>query len=141
MMEKVKFANMRYNLIGQLKKLADFEMQKREWCKPKFNPNATHTFSDNMSFVSEFILDDGDLDRKEAATAKIGYWFKNKEEALVAHKVAKALDNALEELGYKQPNEVYVSSPLWHKVVEEAKASYEIFKDEDLDELLKQARE
>ena len=139
--EKVKAPSRRREFIYTLKELADFAMQKREWCMPKFNPNAAHTFSDNMRFVTEFILDDGDLDKLNYATGKIGYWFKNKKEALVAHKAAKALDSALEQLGYNQPNEVYVNSPLWHKVVEEAKDAYETFKDEDLDELLKQARE
>ena len=135
MASHVKFPGSRRDLIYYIGKLADFEMQKREWVK------SDHPcwFWANADYPIDMLLDEGDLNKKEYATGKIGYWFRNEREALAAHRVGILLKRVIDEVGIKKPDSIYLTSPLWQEVVQAAKEAYEILmEDEDLDELLRQ---
>jgi hypothetical protein len=137
MTSHVELPGRRYELIGSFEDLADFEMQKNKWCNNKYQ----HSFSDNMSLSAGVILDEADLDKEEYAIGKIGYWFRDRKEAMVSHEAAKTLKKATGSIGYDKPNEEYLTSPLWQEVVKAAKDAYDVLMiDEDLDKLVEQEK-
>lgn len=135
MTSRVEFPGMRYDLIGQIKKLSDLEMQKEKWT----NSQSKHSFSDNLRFPVDGLLEEGNLDEELYATAKIGYWFRDADEASVAHELAKSLMCVIKKIGMDKPDSTYINSPLWQDVVQKAKIAYDVLmEDESIEELLKQ---
>ncbi|PFX11087.1 hypothetical protein AWC38_SpisGene25443, partial [Stylophora pistillata] len=129
---------MRYELIKSMEGLSDFVMQKEKWVDPKFK----HSFSDEMDYPIDMLLDQGNLHEKSYSTAKIGYWFRDAKEASVSHDVAKALKRIIKEIGIDKPDSAYINSPLWQAVVKKAKIAYDmLMEDEDLDELRRQEKD
>lgn len=142
MVTHVKYPNRRYDMLYQIKKLSNFEMQKKEWVVSEYNPKCPCIFSGNMRFPAEMLLDEGDLDKIECAVGKVDWWFYSEEEALKVHKVASSLKKVTNTIGYDKPDLEYLTSPLWQEVVQAAKEAYDyIMTYEDMDDLLRQCRE
>lgn len=134
---KVQYPTARHDMILYLKDLSDFEMQKRDWVKE----DHPCWFWANKNYCVEMLLDEGDLDQKQYALDKIGYWFVDKKEALMCHGVAKSLKKISIALGHHKPDQIYLNSPLWQDVVASAKEAYDyIMSYEDTDALLLQCK-
>ena len=136
MVSYIKYPLARHDLILYLKDLSDFEMQKKEWCNPKFK----HPFWDNMRFSIEALLDEWALD--DDSVGNIGWILRDKKEAVLVEKPSKLLKKIIEEVGVGKTDSMYFTSPLWQEVVQAAKEAYDyIMIYEDMDNLLSQCRE
>lgn len=138
MMTKVKHPSRRYDMLGCLEELSDFNMQKRAWVKSD-HPCG---FWASMSYSREFLLDDYPFDEWEPGPDCLGYILDNEKEGHLLKKISILLRRVGKELGRSQPDSVYLNSPLWQEVVQAAKEAYDyIMTYEDMDDLLRQCQE
>lgn len=138
MVTHVKYPNRRYDMLYQIKKLSNFEMQKKEWVDPKFK----YAFYGNMCFPADVLLDELNMDEWQPGEDCLGYTLKNEQEGHLIHKVSSLLMRVIKEIGIEKPDTVYLTSPLWQEVVQAAKEAYDyIMTYEDMDDLLRQCRE
>ncbi len=82
-----------------------------------------------MSSMTSKPIDDIPLE--EDPEGQIGYSLYNEEEVQAIKPVMAALNRVLDEVGIKQPDETYISSPLWDEVVRTAGEAYKVFKKND----------
>ncbi len=122
---KIKYPYMRLEITETLKELSNREDQLKEWVDPKY----AHAFWDTLMFSIHTLFDDIPLE--EDPEGQIGYSLYNEEEVQVIKPLIAALNQVMDEIDENQPDEAYITSPLWDEVVRTAGEAYEAFKKND----------
>ncbi len=125
MKKHIKHPYMRVEVVLYLQDLADREKQLKDWTSQK----AAHRFWDTLGFAISMLFDT--LDLEEDAEGQIGYSLYNEEEVQAIKPVMRILRRVLDEIGRQQPDDAYITSPLWDEVVRTAGEAYEVFKKHD----------
>jgi hypothetical protein len=109
----------RLELITNLRALADVEFQRYAWVGPE-----AETMPDCFDFAVNILFDDSRI--FDNPQREIGWIVRDKEEAAAVHRVAKAVDRVLREVGDVRDDAIYLASRGWPTVVEEAARALEI---------------
>ncbi|GAB3484593.1 SCO4402 family protein [Amycolatopsis cihanbeyliensis] len=120
----VRYPDMRANVVGAVRALADPEFQRRAWIR-KGPPQPGFAF-DFTFYVN--VLDDVRMREDPAAT--IGEILRNQKEVDVMKELASSLESLFHELGVERTDEEYLASPLWKPVVAAAKDALVILEED-----------
>lgn len=127
----LEYPGIRFDIINEVKILADIEKQKKEWCFKDRND----AFWYSKRLYVDILIDA--MPCEEDPPRSIGIVLRNYEELVYVQFLIQCILRVIKEIGVAQPDSAYLNSPLWDDVVEAAKHAYEVLmKDEDLDALL-----
>ena len=119
---RVKYPEMRIELIGHLQALADPDYQKAAWINHQFPSGIVY---DEFNNAIHFLYDDTNLG--ENPEADIGDILKNKEESDVVTLLVREIDVLFDRYGLNLKDGEYISKPEWENVVCKAKDACSIF--------------
>lgn len=125
---------MREILTDYLHELADEECRKKSWVY-NGNPDFYYCLKHSFDFLEDRTYYD------YPTTNQIGYSLYNKKEAQLIDSVAQNFLALFEQLGWdRQPEEKYLNSPYWSRLINSAKKAYPIFQknDEKYEPLIRQ---
>ena len=106
----LQFPDMRANLHGFSESLSDEAYQKRVWIERQ--PSATR---DSFTDVVHFFYDDTTL--AEHPDQWVGLILRNVSEVRAVKALVSAMDALFAKLGTKEPDEAYLRSADWPRVV------------------------
>ncbi|WP_240351514.1 SCO4402 family protein [Streptomyces olivoreticuli] len=113
----IQLPEMRAEVITAVRALSDPEYQKRVWVDRQYpSPGYFDDFTLNVN-----ILDDATV--LDAPYATIGFTLASDEEAGAMAELAGCLGEVLDAVGAESPDDAFLASPLWEKVVAAAKAA------------------
>lgn len=116
--DKIKYPNMREELIGHLKALSNKEYQESIWVRGESQPGVTH---DELDYVIHFIYDDTCLgDDPDAA---IGWFLLGHEEAKTIRNLVGHLNSVFAKYGLELTDEEYIGKSEWADVIQAATTS------------------
>ncbi len=117
----MKYPNMYEEVRYYLQSLADVDYQKRVWVKREYPPGIQLA---NFDLVIHFLFDDTQLAEDPEST--IGWYLRNKQEALAIKKVTDRIDKILDD-NDDLTDEEYIALPEWEGVVKAAQEALEVF--------------
>lgn len=123
----MQYPEMREELVGYLKALADPDYQREAWLDKKFPPGIQY---DCLDFTIHFIYDNTDLAADPESL--VGVILKDQVEVDAIKVVTTRLNKMFEKLGVELTDFEYLQSPYWGEVVVSAKEALKTIKDGNL---------
>lgn len=120
LIHNLRHPEMRILLLDSLLDLGDKPYQLENWA----SKTAAHKFWDAMRFPIEHLFDV--LNLEEIPEDQIGYSLYNKRELDSVLLVINALNQVIDAVGRKQPDEYYINSPLWDNVVKTSQHAFKL---------------
>lgn len=123
----MQYPEMREELVGYLKALADPDYQREAWLAKKFPPGIQY---DCLDFAIHFIYDDTELAADPESL--VGVILKDQAEVDAIKMVTTRLDKMFEKLGVELTDLEYLQSPYWEEVVVSAQEALKTIIDENV---------
>ncbi len=120
--EGLKYPDYRWSIIIELKYLSDLKFQQVVWC----NAELPHLFSDKLEATIESFEDLRFFDEEYDRTKLIGTTLRNQHEVDLIIPLVESLDKVIDTIGWNKPDEIYLNSSEWGKVIKRAKDAYKI---------------
>lgn len=122
--EPIRYPDMRAEVVGAVKALADPDYQQRVWIRQEF-PH--ENFYDDFTQKAHILFDDVlVLPEPESAVGDVLY--PNEVDALRA--LGEVLDPLIDELG-EAPDARYLDHPQWAEVIRKAENAYRVLSNND----------
>lgn len=117
----IKYPEKRNEIIQSLKWLSEKDIKK---C---INPNAPHSFWDNLKYPLEVYLEDMEFDKGNIEDF-ISVVFYDVNECQSIKKIAIYLDRLINELGWQKPDQTYLEWHSWNDLVKAANNALKVLK-------------
>ncbi len=115
---KVKYLNMRLELMEYLYRLSSHAYQQQVWIDKHYPPGITQ---DIFDYAVNFLLDDTRLaDQPESCVGVFIY----KDELQPLTSVTKRISDLLSKYGTSLSDEEYINKPEWQGMLDAAKSAY-----------------
>lgn len=109
--KQVRLPEMRAGVIRALEKLSDPQHQQRIWIERKY---PTPGYFDDFSLTLNTLDDAAVLDSPYEA---VGYTLASNDEARAMEQLSRCIDEIISAVGKLAPDEAFLASLLWEKVV------------------------
>jgi hypothetical protein len=120
-MMKLKYPNMRNELLDHLQALSDSYYQEEVWVKGRPWPGIEH---DELDYAVHFMFDDTCLSRDPAGA--IGWFLNDDEEVAAVGRVVAALQHIFSTYGTELDDAAYIAKPEWLHVLSAANDAKEL---------------
>lgn len=118
---KLKYPDMRSELLQHLFELSDLDYQKKFWAEGQQDAEVGH---DEMDYSIHFIYDDTCLGSD--ASKAIGWFLKNEDEAKAIRNLVCSLDLIFEKYGKQLSDGDYINKPGWMQVITSAREAHDL---------------
>ncbi|TQV80811.1 SCO4402 family protein [Denitrobaculum tricleocarpae] len=125
---KLKYPNMRDELIDCLEALSDHEYQRAAWVRGELPPGIDF---DDMNETLHFLYDDTRL--SENSDHYIGVFLRNREETAAVDKLVDAIEAFFQKYNTEMTDGEYIEKPEWQSVLASAKAACELIREQPLE--------
>jgi len=126
MVLKMKYPEMRHELIDYLSSLSDKDYQEAVWVRGEARSGVVH---DELDYAIHFIYDDTCLGQNPSEA--IGWFLKSEDEAKSIRSLVFALDLIFSKYGLYLSDKEYIAKPEWSDVVRAADDSKSLLLQEE----------
>lgn len=126
MVFKMKYPDMRDELIDYLVSLSDKDYQDAVWVRREARSGVVH---DELDYAIHFIYDDTCLGQNPSEA--IGWFLKNEDEAESIRSLVLALNLVFSKYGLDLSDREYIAKPEWSDVVRAAERSRSVLSQPD----------
>lgn len=119
-MHRLKYPEIRMELLGYLRKLKDLKYQMKAWVNQDFPADVQY---DHLDLAIHFIFDDTDLGSD--ARMAIGEILLDEQEAALMGQLVDAINAVFEAYGTDMPDGFYIQVAEWTRVVACAERAFD----------------
>ncbi|WP_460552642.1 SCO4402 family protein [Comamonas piscis] len=120
---KIKYPNMRDELLHYLSNLSNITYQKNAWVEGEFPPGVEF---DNLDSAIHFLFDDTSLG--DDPSSMVGVILIDEREVKFIADLIEALNSVFEKYGLNLSDESYINLPEWKEVIKRAQEALDVLK-------------